>query len=346
LEWLADVKVRIRAARQRAALAVNKEMLKVYWQIGHELSARRSLWGASVIAQASVDLQAEFPDMKGFSTTSLKYMRLFAEAWPDFGNRQRPVDDLPWGHNVTLLTRLKDPDARLAYAAATLKHGWSRTVLDHQIDLRAIERQGKAQTNFERTLPAPMSELARERLKDPYVFNFLGLGDDALEREIELALLQHITRFLLELGAGFAYVGRQVHVQVGEDDFYLDLLFYHLRLHAYVVIELKATRFRPEFVGKLGFYLESIDRQLKAPEDAPTIGLLLCRTKDEVVAEYALRQSSSPIGVAEYKLLEALPKDLEASLPSIERIEKELSRLPAPARSTSTKKRKEGRSRR
>lgn len=337
-EWLADVKARIHAARQRAALAANKEMLKVYWKIGHDLSARRHEWGAGVIAQASADLHAEFPDMKGFSPSNLKYMRAFAEAWPDFEDRQRTVGELPWGQNVTLLTRLKDRDDRLAYAEATLKHGWSRPTLEHHIDLRTVERQGKAQTNFERTLPKPMSDLARERLKDPYVFNFLGLGDDALEREIELALLQHITRFLLELGVGFAYVGRQVHVQVGEDDFYLDLLFYHLRLHAYVVIELKATKFRPEYVGKLGFYLEAIDRQVKATGDAPTIGLLLCKTKDEVVAEYALRQSTSPIGVAEYQLMEALPKDLEANLPSIERIEEELSKLPAPKPARSPKK--------
>ncbi|MCC6334282.1 MAG: DUF1016 family protein [Myxococcales bacterium] len=337
-EWLADVKVRIHAARQRAALAVNKEMLKIYWKIGHDLSARRKDWGTGVIAQASADLHAAFPDMKGFSPSNLKYMRSFAEAWPDFADRQRTVGVLPWGQNVTLLTRLKNRDERLAYAQATLEHGWSRPVLEHHIDLRTVERRGKAVTNFEHTLPKPQSDLARENLKDPYRFDFLGLGDDALEREIETALVQHVTRFLLELGAGFAYVGRQVHMQIGEDDFFLDLLFYHLKLHAYVVVELKTTRFKPEYISQLSFYLTAIDAQVKAPADAPTIGLLLCKTKDTVVAEYALRTTKSPIGVAEYQLIQSLPRNLEASLPSVARIEEELSKPLAPTPRRSAKR--------
>jgi predicted nuclease of restriction endonuclease-like (RecB) superfamily len=295
------------------------------WQIGHELSRRRGEWGLGVIGRASQDLRAAFPDMQGFSPTNLKYMRAFAEAWPDFEDRQRTVGELPWGHNVTLVTWLESEADRVAYAQAALTHGWSRTVLDHHIDLRTVDRLGKAQTNFESTLPKPTSDLARENLKDPYRFDFLGLGDEALEREIESALMRHITQFLLELGAGFAFVGRQKLLDVGGEEFFVDLLFYHLKLRCYIVIELKGGKFKPEHIGQLGFYLSAIDGQVKAPDDAPTIGLLLCKTKNQVVAEYALRSSASPIGLAEYRLVESLPRDLEASLPSIERIEEALS---------------------
>jgi predicted nuclease of restriction endonuclease-like (RecB) superfamily len=262
--------------------------------------------------------------MKGFSPTNLKYMRMFARAWPRAEIGQQPVDQLPWGHNVLLLTRLKDRDQRLAYAQAALTHGWSRAVLDHHIDLRTVERSGKAVTNFEQRLPKPHSDLARENLKDPYRFDFLALGEEAMEREIETALVRHITQFLLELGAGFAFVGRQRLLDVDGDEFFLDLLFYHLKLRRYVVIELKATKFKPEHLGQLGFYCTAIDAQVKAPDDQPTIGLLLCKTKNALVAEYALRSSTSPLGVSEYRLVESLPKDLEAGLPSIARIEEEL----------------------
>jgi predicted nuclease of restriction endonuclease-like (RecB) superfamily len=231
---------------------------------------------------------------------------------------------LPWGHNLVLLTKLKTAEARLAYARRALDHGWSRNVLALHIEQRTLEREGKAVTNFEERLPRPKSDLARESLKDPYRFDFLSMGADANEREIESALIQHMTRFLLELGAGFAFVGRQVYLEVGGEDFYIDLLFYHLKLHAYVVIELKAGDFKPEHTGKLGFYLTAVDAQVKAPEDGPTIGLLLCKSKNRVVAEYALRDTKKPIGVAEYQLVESLPKELETSLPSIEQIEREL----------------------
>ena len=228
---------------------------------------------------------------------------------------------------MLLLTRLDEREARLTYAQGAVTHGWSRNMLAHHIDLRTLERQGKAVTNFDRTLGKPHSDLARENLKDPYRFDFLGLGEEAMEREIETALVKHITRFLLELGAGFAFVGRQKLITVGGDEFFIDLLFYHLKLRAYVVVELKAGAFKPEHTGQLGFYLTAVDELVKAPEDAPTIGLLLCRTKNKVVAEYALRDVSKPIGVAEYRLVEALPKDLEASLPSIELIERELGEV-------------------
>lgn len=328
-EWLAEVKARVHAAQQRAALAANHELLRLYWGIGRDILERQAAgtWGDGILDQVSADLRAEFPAMKGFSRSNLKYMRTFAEAWPEPEFGQQPVGQIPWGHNLVLLTKLKDRAARLAYAASALEHGWSRAVLVHHIEARTVERQGKALTNFAERLPKPQSDLARETLKDPYRFDFLGIGDEADERQLEGALVHHITRFLLELGAGFAYVGRQVHLEVGGEDFYLDLLFYHLKLHAYVVIELKATRFKPEYVGQLGFYLTAVDAQVKAPEDGPTIGLLLCKSKNEIIAEYALRDSRKPIGVAEYQLVEALPKDLEASLPSVEMIERELGEI-------------------
>lgn len=326
-EWLADVKARIHAAQQRATRSVNRELLALYWQIGRDILERQTkgAWGDGILDRVSSDLRAAFPSMRGFSRSNLKYMRAFAEAWPDpVSIGQQPVGQLPWGHNLVLLTKLKDREARLAYARSTLEHGWSRAVLVHHIEMRTVERRGKALTNFAERLPKPQSDLAHETLKDPYRFDFLGIGDDANEIELEGALVRHITRFLLELGAGFAYVGRQVHLQVGEEDFFLDLLFFHLRLRAYVVIELKATKFKPEYIGQLGFYMTAVDAQVKAPEDAPTIGLLLCKSKDKVVAEYALRDSSKPMGVAEYQLVQALPAQLEASLPSIEQIESEL----------------------
>lgn len=325
-DWLADVKARVHAAQQRATLAVNSELLQLYWNLGRDILDRqeREGWGAGVVDQVSVDLRAAFPEMRGFSRANLMYMRAFAEAWPEADFVQQPVGQLPWGHNLVLLTKLKATERRLAYAQAAIAYGWSRSVLVHHIELGTVERQGKALTNFVVQLPKPQSDLALETLKDPYRFDFLGIGSEASEREIETALVRHVTQFLLELGAGFAFVGRQVLLSVGGDEFFIDLLFYHLKLRAYVVIELKATDFKPEHTGKLGFYLAAVDAQVKAPEDAPTIGLLLCKSKNRVVAEYALRTTSSPIGVAEYQLVEALPKDLEASLPSIEQIEREL----------------------
>lgn len=325
-EWLTDLKARIHAAQQRAALAVNHQLLVLYWQLGRDILERQAQhgWGAGVVEQVSQDLRAAFPEMKGFSRTNLLYMRAFAEAWPESAIVQQAVGQLPWGHNLVLLTKLKVPEARLAHAQRAIEHGWSRNVLALHIEQRTLEREGKALTNFEQRLPKLQSDLARESLKDPYRLDFLSVGTEAGEREIESALVQHITRFLLELGAGFAFVGRQVHLEVGGEDFYIDLLFYHLKLHAYVVIELKAGAFKPEHTGQLGFYLSAVDAQVKAPEDAPTIGLLLCRSKNKIVAEYALRDSNRPIGVAEYQLVEALPKDLELSLPSVEQIEREL----------------------
>ena len=330
VEWLDELKNRIHTAQQRAVAAVNTELVMLYWQIGRDVLERQSRegWGAKVLDRLAHDLRAAFPDMKGFSVRNLRYMRNFAEAWPDPQIVQQAAAQLPWFHLCTLLDKLKSPEDRNWYLRAAIEHNWSRNVLVHQVELRTHERTGKAITNFSTQLPAPHSDLARESLKDPYRFDFLSLGAEAQEREIEAALVQHVTKFLLELGAGFAFVGRQVHLEVGGDDFYIDLLFYHLKLHCYVVIELKAGDFKPEHTGQLSFYLTAIDAQMKAAEDNPTIGLLLCKRQNRVVAEYALRDLKKPIGVAEYQLVAALPQDLESSLPSIEQIERELGDIP------------------
>lgn len=263
-DWLADLKGRIHAAQQRATLAVNRELVLLYWQIGRDILARQADqgWGAKVIERLSHDLRTAFPDMKGFSRANLMYMRAFAEAWPDAGIVQQEVGQLPWGHNLVLMTRLKGPEQRLAYARSAIAHGWSRNVLNIQIETRLLERSGTAVTNFESCLPKPQSDLARESLKDPYRLDFLGLADEAQERDIEHALVQHVTEFLLELGAGFAFVGRQVLLNVGGDEFFIDLLFYHLKLRCYVVIELKGGKFKPEHLGQLGFYLTAVDHQV------------------------------------------------------------------------------------
>ncbi|NMR20664.1 YhcG family protein [Cellulomonas fimi] len=324
--WLDGLKSRVHAAQQRAALAVNAEMLHLYWQIGNDILVRQSEqgWGRKVVERLSHDLRSAFPDMKGFSRANLMYMRAFADAWPEEAIVQQAVGRIPWSHSLVLLTKLKTPEERLAYAEAAVRHGWSRNVLAIQIERHVVERQGQAVTNFESTLPTPHSDLGRESLKNPYLFDFLGLGDEAGEREIENALVAHVTEFLLELGAGFAYVGRQVHLQVGEEDFYLDLLFYHLTLRRYVVVELKAGTFEPEYLGRLGFYLTAVDAQVKHEHDGATIGLLLCKSKDKVVAEYALRGTAQPLGVAEYQLVESLPEQLQVAMPTIEQIEAEL----------------------
>lgn len=346
VEWLAEIKARIHTAQQRTALAVNRELLALYWQIGRDILGRQetAAWGTGILDRIASDLRAAFPSMRGFSRSNLKYMRAFAEAWPDPGViGQQPVGQLPWGQNITLLTLLSTPAERLRYATRAVDHGWSRAVLTLHIEQRTLDREGKALTNFDQLLPKPQSDLARETLKDPYRFDFLSIGIEAQEREIEAALVTHITQLLLELGAGFAFVGRQVHLEVDGRDFYLDLLFYHLRLRCYVVVELKAGEFEPEHAGKLNFYLSAVDTQVRDERDGPTIGLLLCRTKSRVIAEYALRDSNKPMGIAEYRLVHALPAQFEASLPSIDQLEAKLGEaamkdfettasLPRPAR--------------
>ncbi|HEB55240.1 MAG TPA: DUF1016 domain-containing protein [Gammaproteobacteria bacterium] len=326
-DWLIELKGRIHSARQRATLAVNRELVLLYWQIGRDILARQAEagWGAKVIERLAQDLRTAFPEMKGFSPRNLKYMRAFAEAWPDAQFVQEVLAQLPWYHQLALLDKLPDPETRRWYAAKAIEHNWSRNILVMQIETRLLERSGTAVTNFSASLPRPLSDLARESLKDPYRFDFLGLSDEAQEREVENALVKHVTEFLLELGAGFAFVGRQQLLEVGGDEFFIDLLFYHLKLRCYVVIELKSGKFSPEHLGQLGFYLTAVDTQIKHPQDGPTIGLLLCKSKNRIVAEYALRDNAQPIGVAEYLLVESLPRELQTSLPSIEQIERELS---------------------
>ena len=326
-DWVLALKERIHTAQQRAALAVNQELVLLYWQIGQDILTRQSAegWGAKVIDRLAHDLRNDFPDMKGFSPRNLKYMRAFAEAWPDSEFVQEVLAQLPWYHQIALLDKLPGPETRRWYATKAIEHGWSRNILVMQIESRLLERSGKAETNFTTQLPKAQSDLARESLKDPYRFDFLGLTDDAQERDIENALVKHVTEFLLELGAGFAFVGRQVLINVGGDEFFVDLLFYHLKLRCYVVIELKGGKFKPEHLGQLGFYMTAIDRQVKNEHDNATIGLLLCKSKNKIVAEYALGDKSQPMGIAEYQLLESLPAELQSSLPSIEQIERELA---------------------
>lgn len=325
-DFLRELKERIRSAQVRAVLAVNRELVLLYWQIGRDILTRQQQqgWGAKVIDRLATDLRSSFPEMKGFSPRNLKYMRAFAEAYSDEQFVQQVVARIPWGHNVRILDAVKDPTERLWYVQQIIQQGWSRNILAHQIESGLYHRQGKAITNFEQTLPKPQSELAQELLKDPYTFDFLSLGEDALERDLERALIEHIRDFLLELGVGFSYVGSQYHVEVGEQDFYLDLLFYHLRLRCYVVIDLKTSDFQPEFSGKMNFYLSAVDDLLRHLDDQPSIGIILCKSKNQVIAEYALRDLNKPIGISAYQLRKDLPLQMKGSLPTIEELEAEL----------------------
>ncbi len=329
--FLEALKERVRTARVRAALSANRELVLLYWSIGRDILGRQAEqgWGARVIDRLSRDLRREFPDMKGFSPRNLRYMKAFAEAWPDEPFVQQVAAKLPWFHLCTVLDRVPDPAGRIFYLQNAAVHGWSRAVLSVHIDRDLHVRQGRAVSNFPATLPAPESDLAAATLKDPYVFDFLGLGDEAHEREIEHAMIAHIRDTLVEMGVGFAFVGRQVRLEVGGDEFFPDLLFYHVRLHRYVVVELKAGEFVPEHAGKMNFYLSAVDDLVRDPAtDGPTIGLIVCRAKNRVVAEYALRDIDKPIGVADLHLTRLLPEDFQQSLPTVESIEAELHDLP------------------
>lgn len=326
LSLLEGLMSRIRTAQLRAALSLNRELVLLYWQIGREILARQEVvgWGAKVIQRLAEDLRREFPHMSGLSRTNLQYMRSFAEAYQDEAIVQQLVGQLPWGHNILLLNKLSTADERAWYARRTVEHGWSRSVLAYQIESALHRRQGQALTNFGQTLPAPQADLAAELLKDPYHFDFLTLGPAIQERDLERALLSHVRDFLLELGIGFALVGCQYHLQVGGQDYYLDLLFYHIRLHCYVVVDLKIGDFQPEHAGKMGFYLAAIDDQLRMEDHRPTIGLILCKERNRVVVEYALRGTSQPIGVAAYRLTDDLPDPLRGSLPTPAELENEI----------------------
>jgi predicted nuclease of restriction endonuclease-like (RecB) superfamily len=326
-EFLQVLKTRIQQAQIRAALSVNRELVVLYWHIGREILQKQQAqgWGAKVIDRLAKDLRREFPDMKGFSRTNLLYMRAFAEAYQDEPFVQQLAGQIPWFHHCVLLDKVKDPTEREWYIRQTFENGWSRNVLVHQIQTGLFERQGKAVTNFTLTLPPPQSDLAQQLLKDPYNFDFLSLGKEFHERDVERSLLVNIRDFLLELGVGFAFVGSQYHLEVGGEDFYLDLLFYHLKLRCYVVIDLKIGKFTPEDSGKMNFYLAVVDNLLRHEQDAPSIGLILCRTQNRLISEYALRDMKKPIGISAYELTRSLPDELKGSLPTIEEIEAELS---------------------
>ncbi|HXP97997.1 MAG TPA: PDDEXK nuclease domain-containing protein [Telmatospirillum sp.] len=326
---LAELKQRIGGARLRAALAVNRELVLLYWSIGRDILTRQNSegWGTKVIDRLAADLHQAFPEMTGLSARNLKYMRAFAEAWPDLEIVQQVAAQLPWGHNIRLLDAVKSQAQREWYARQAIESGWSRNVLAHQIESNLFARQGNALTNFSRTLPAEQSELAQQIIKDPYSFDFLSLGPDMLERDLERGLLEHLRSLILELGKGFAFVGSQYHLEVGDQDYYLDLLFYHLRLRCFVVIELKIEEFKPEFAGKMNFYLSAIDDQLRHPDDRPSIGIILCKGRNEVIVEYTLRDTSKPMGVAQYHLSPALSDQLKRDLPTIEDLAREFPAL-------------------
>ena len=391
---LEDIKARIQTAQIKASLAVNRELIALYWSIGRDIVKRQREegWGAKVIDRLAADLQGEFPALAGFSRANVYRMRAFylayagpdaivsqparqlaaraisAQAVPELmsKNLQQAIGELdgkdpkqavsdtvasqgpailtqaaseldgqnlpqaaagiPWFHNVVLIEKLKDPARRLWYARQAIANGWSRSMLLHWIESDLYARQGKAVNNFQAALPPPQSDLAAELVKDPYTFDFLTLGSDAAERDLERGLLDHIRKFLIELGAGFAFVGRQIHLEVGGEDFYIDLLFYHLRLRCYIVIDLKARPFKPEYAGKMNFYLSAVDDLLRHADDKPSIGLILCKTRNKVVAEYALRDLAKPVGIARYvtRLVESLPAKFKGALPAPRDIEAEL----------------------
>ena len=326
---LEELKNRIGIERVRTTFAANASMLLLYWDIGQAILIRQANegWGAKVIDRLSTDLRNAFPDMRGLSARNLKYMRTFSEVWPKRAIVQEVLAQLPWYQNLALLEKLDTPDDRLWYAAKTLEHGWSRNILVLQIQSQLHKRQGKAITNFPSAFPPVESDMAAQVFKDPYLFDFLGTADPRREREVEQALVNHVQKFLLELGAGFAFVGKQMPLEVGEQDFLVDLLFYHLKLRCFVVVELKSVPFDPAFIGQLNLYLSAVDDLLRHSDDLPTIGLLLCKGKDQLVVEYALRNFQKPIGVADWEtqIVSSLPEGLKGSLPSIEEIEAELA---------------------
>lgn len=329
---LSDLKEKVRSSQLKAAVKVNYELLDLYWNLGKEIVEKQKeySWGDSFLKLLSQDLKKEFPDMKGFSTTNLKYIRRF---YLFYEKGQQPVDQLqiifsiPWGHHILLMTKCQDIEESLFYVSKTIENGWSRTVLEHQIEGDLYKRLGRAVTNFSNRLPAIQSELAKQTIKDPYNFDFLTIRDKHDERELEEALVNQITSFLLELGTGFSYIGKQVHIKVGESDFYIDLLFYHVKLHCYVVVELKTEKFKPEFAGQINFYVTAVNKNMKSENDNQTIGILICRDKDNVVAEYSLENISQPIGISKYEISKLLEREYKSSLPSIEEIEESIKEL-------------------
>ena len=340
-KWILEIKSKIRSAQMKAALSVNAALIEFYWDLGEMISHKQAVssWGSKLIERVAADLKVDFPELKGLSNSNLKYCKRFYEFYRDNlavrAIGQQLVDQLPfellkqipWGHNILIFTKSKDAKEALFYIQQTIENAWGRETLALQIKSQLFERQGKAITNFKTTLPAPMSDLAQQILKDPYNFDFVAMTDSMKEKDLENQLVTQISKFLLELGKGFAYVGRQYHLGIADNDYYLDLLFYHIRLKCYVVVELKNTKFIPEYTGKMNFYLSAVDTLLKQTDDKPTIGILLCRDKNNIEAEFALRDINKPIGVSEFNFTEILPEEFQSSLPTIEELEKELETL-------------------
>lgn len=365
-DWLKEIKGRIANVRIKTARAANMELIQLYWYLGSQITEKQkySDWGSSFIDRFSKDLKKEFPGIAGFSAKNLRYCRAFYCFYADIEKWQRSVaklekasDDIkwqqfvakirtqsfsapdvegivpqiagqvPWSHNIHIFTKSESLEEAIFYVQQSIENGWSRDVLALQIRSGLFRRQGKGISNFHKTLPSPQSDLAEQTLKDPYVFDFMTMTKPYNESDIEKKLVGHITRFLLELGKGFAFIGRQYHIEVGDNDYYLDLLFYHVKLKCYVVIELKNTRFIPEYAGKLNFYLSAVDTLIKEVDDNPTIGILLCRDKNSIEVEFALRDLNKPMGVSEFTFTEVLPEELKGSLPTVEEIESDFEQL-------------------
>lgn len=327
LETVEQIKAEIKAAQYKAAVSVNQEMILLYHSIGEVINSHK-VWGSKFIDNLAKDIKLAFPNAKGYSVRNLKYMAKFAKTYPDRQFVQTVSAQIPWSHNVVILDKVKDSEQQVWYIKKTAENGWSHSVLIHQIESGLYQRQAIAEkiSNFESRLPSPQSELALQTMKDPYIFDFVPFSEDMIERDIERALVRDVTKLLLELGTGFAFLGNQYHINVGGDDFYIDLLFYNLNLRCYVVIELKTGDFKPEYAGQLNFYLSAVDGILKKGQDNPSIGLLLCKSKNDLVAEYSLKDMSKPIGVSEYRITSSLPTELERQLPSIEDIQKHIQR--------------------
>jgi len=323
---LDGIKTRIKEAQYKAVLGANRELMELYWSIG-QIIITNTKYGAKFVENLSHDILAEFPDIRGFSIRNMKYMRKFAEVYPDFQKVQQGVALLPWRNNLTLMSKIKDDDKRQWYIAQNIENGWNNVALTHQIEIKLFERQAIADktTNYSEMLPSPFSALAEETLKNPYVFDFVEKRKGIIEREIERELVANIAKTIMELGTGFAFVGNQYHIEVSDKDYYIDLLFYNTKLRCYIVIELKNTEFRPEYAGKLNFYLSAIDDILKHETDNPSIGIMLCKTKDKLTAEYALKDINKPIGVSEYKLSDFVPTEFADTLPTAEDIEKRVN---------------------
>ena len=322
LSTIESIKQNIRTAQYRATISVNKELLLLYHSIGLVINEHKA-WGNKFIENLAVDIKLAFPDVTGYSVRNLKYMAKFALRFPDREFVQAVLAQITWYHHITLMDKVKSADEHIWYAEQAAKNGWTRNVLVHQIESGLYQRQVLVEkvSNFENRLPSPQSELALQTMKDPYIFDFIPFKEDMRERDIEHALVKDVTKLLLELGTGFAFLGNQYHLNVGGDDFYIDLLFYNLNLRCYVVIELKTGEFKPDYAGQLNFYLSAVDGILKKEHDNPSIGLLLCKSKNDLVAEYSLKDMSKPIGVSAYRVTSNLPEELEKQLPSIEDIQ-------------------------